>query len=1229
MRKIHSLLAAALTLCLTANALPVEKGKAVENANTFLSQRGTTQVDEANVRTVSVSGTPFYVINIPGNKGFLIMGGDDRSEEVLAYADSGAADLSRPDSPLSFLLNYWSGQIQTAPERQETSGEEETASPRHAMSLAHEPVAPFVTRRWEQGAPFNLEMPRDAVEPGRPVPAGCLTTAMAMALSVYPDAIGTTKTIPDYSWDEETANGTVHQTYGGDYAPIMVDGALFSDVYYTSGASKDDAANAQVASLCRAVAQATKAQFSTANTLTLERDVTPAFQYFNFEQPQEVILSQISFADNYHEMLYNELSHRRPVLMVGKVNSPGKDERRNRDAMSFVIDGYDRGDYYHVNWGEKGLNNGYYKLCAIRLREGCGTYDHNGYFPTCKLMAWVGIQPKTGNHVKADFYEVEDMSLQYTGLSFKDKTIRVTLCNYFPTEQTFEHGLGVYDAQYNLQAVIAATESVFPAGTYTEVAANAVTGSSRVGNERFTFAYTVGSLPKDALLIPVSRVKGCDIWHSSQCAARNASLRVNALGGFDAVKRLTVEDFSLVNPAWQSGANQARTLVSKITNHSLDRVTVALNLCFADDYEGDENGGDRSFRRIQYLDGDYTYLYSDDEGVYWDVYPDNHFSSFDEAYAWAEDGKHTLSYWDVYEQKSVSIPKNSTLTIHWDIATMPSEKDSWGHYAKDRGFALAVYTDTLAKTIVPVTRGLDENRFYPTNMFTYEILDVTPAQLYNAGTAKKPSWRAGVFGDDFHVKFRLTNTSEETFDGYVLLSDRYAKVLIAPGASQDFYFSLNERELSNVKSTTTTAGYLKVSYNRLKTPVYNADARWTTIFEYVDPVSNDESIGKTYRGKVYVNPDKGIRYWTVDGEMRGVAPASEFVVPADAVAVSTALLTEDCAVTPNANPNTLYYVRSYQSALDGKNVVIIDGEVTNAAADGLGIATGRAYADITLTDGYGIYVPYAFSLDGNHISYSREISKSFDGNPEKPNWEGIVLPFTPTRIMSGERNLDWFREQGETDKDLWVARYHGEDAYTVYFKYAQAMKPYVPYLITVPGKTVSKTGGLVGKKITFTADGDYVVPAAPKNIFSASRELSFEGTLSGKTVSPKDESIFYLNETNIFDNHYDYYFLNQDGSAFAFNNGGVSVSPFHAWFSSRGNQLTEIPTLRIVLNGMARNIADPSGITEVKEEQEGETVSVYTLEGVKVATCDRTDIRRTLQSLPKGIYVAGGRKYMR
>ena len=155
------------------------------------------------------------------------------------------------------------------------------------------------------------------------------------------------------------------------------------------------------------------------------------------------------------------------------------------------------------------------------------------------------------------------------------------------------------------------------------------------------------------------------------------------------------------------------------------------------------------------------------------------------------------------------------------------------------------------------------------------------------------------------------------------------------------------------------------------------------------------------------------------------------------------------------------------------------------------------------------------------------------------------------------------------------------------------------------------------------------MPAAPKTIFSASRELSFEGTLSGKMVAPRDENVFYLNETNIFDNHYDYYFLNNTGDAFASDNSGVQVAPFHAWFSSRGIMVTEIPTLRIVLNGMARNIADPAGVTDIAVESPEDIIPIYTLGGVKISSSTRANINSTIRSLPKGIYIAGGRKYTR
>ena len=75
--------------------------------------------------------------------------------------------------------------------------------------------------------------------------------------------------------------------------------------------------------------------------------------------------------------------------------------------------------------------------------------------------------------------------------------------------------------------------------------------------------------------------------------------------------------------------------------------------------------------------------------------------------------------------------------------------------------------------------------------------------------------------------------------------------------------------------------------------------------------------------------------------------------------------------------------------------------------------------------------------------------------------------------------------------------------------------------------------------------------------------------------------------------------------------------------------VTEIPTLRIVLNGMARNIADPAGVTDIAVESPEDIIPIYTLGGVKISSSTRANINSTIRSLPKGIYIVGGRKYTR
>ena len=62
---------------------------------------------------------------------------------------------------------------------------------------------------------------------------------------------------------------------------------------------------------------------------------------------------------------------------------------------------------------------------------------------------------------------------------------------------------------------------------------------------------------------------------------------------------------------------------------------------------------------------------------------------------------------------------------------------------------------------------------------------------------------------------------------------------------------------------------------------------------------------------------------------------------------------------------------------------------------------------------------------------------------------------------------------------------------------------------------------------------------------------------------------------------------------------------------------------------MARNIADPAGVIDAVPVQDNEKVAIYSVNGVLVRTVSSDRLSETLHSLPKGIYIAGGRKYTR
>ena len=115
MKKL-SVLVTMLALSCVVLAAPVGRQQARQKAVAFLKQQNfVAQISEkapirAKSAAVTVDQSPYYIFNLDGNKGFIIVSGDDRAEEILGYADEGSFDAENIPDGLQALLDQYAMQ---------------------------------------------------------------------------------------------------------------------------------------------------------------------------------------------------------------------------------------------------------------------------------------------------------------------------------------------------------------------------------------------------------------------------------------------------------------------------------------------------------------------------------------------------------------------------------------------------------------------------------------------------------------------------------------------------------------------------------------------------------------------------------------------------------------------------------------------------------------------------------------------------------------------------------------------------------------------------------------------------------------------------------------------------------------------------------------------------------------------------------------------------------------
>lgn len=386
-------------------------------------------VSEGNLNTL-------YVFNsTTAGGGYLIVAADDVAVPVLGYADSGSFDpASMPDNLRAWLTGY-SEEIAAAAGSGVTT-ESPTAFAAHRSDRPD--IAPLVKTLWNQNSPYNDLCPELS---GTRCPTGCVATAMAQVMKYH-------------SWPE-TGSGSYSytdngQTLSADFGSTTYKWADMLDSYTGSYTQAQASAVATLMYHCGVATEMNYGTDGSASNYYLAAQ--GLVKYFNYDKGLACLQRRYYPLSEWTGLIYDELAAGRPVLYGGTNNSAGH---------AFVCDGYQSGDYFHINWGWGGMSDGYFLITALDPEnQGIGG-SAAGYNQNQDMI--VGVQrPVDGSTARPIIYEpgaFNTAQKQYNRSSYVMFTDDVQ--GFFSGsigEMTVEYGVSLTDASGNVTYIASHTK---------------------------------------------------------------------------------------------------------------------------------------------------------------------------------------------------------------------------------------------------------------------------------------------------------------------------------------------------------------------------------------------------------------------------------------------------------------------------------------------------------------------------------------------------------------------------------------------------------------------------------------------------------------------------------------------------------------------------------------------------------------------------------------------------
>lgn len=376
----------------------------------------------------NVSLTAYYIVNT--DKGFVIVPGDDRADEVLAYGDGCLSSMNDLPESMQFFLDMYKAEMEYLQAHPGVVLKKRNT--RDGIS-----VEPMLTTTWNQGttdgrSPFNRLCP---VVNGSYCKVGCAAVSLAQVMNFW-----------EYPASSPALPGYTGPTFGvtvGDLPAYDFDWANIRDYYTNSNWS--EAERDAISNLMRYVGQAELMDYGVDLSGADEDQMMRAIRLFGFDSGTHYMLkndydsamTELVTEEEWIATMKAELIAGRPLMYcAGASMSDGSAFY----GHAFNVDGYNaETDMYHVNFGGSEEHNTY---CAFNnFGYGISVYK---YF---QLM-FVGMQPPQGaipprlvvspQYLLMETYAGDSVTANFTvaGLDLTDDiTVTVTDENgYFTTD---------------------------------------------------------------------------------------------------------------------------------------------------------------------------------------------------------------------------------------------------------------------------------------------------------------------------------------------------------------------------------------------------------------------------------------------------------------------------------------------------------------------------------------------------------------------------------------------------------------------------------------------------------------------------------------------------------------------------------------------------------------------------------------------------------------------------